>query len=123
MKELKYSRWHRYDSNNVKYIVKCDVDKHPIPLEEKGFTEWKRGTGPHTELAYNNVVNGVRKACKGVPKPQSTKDKMRLAKLGKPKSEQHRESMRLSHKLRRKAKNERLSDNSIQVQEQKVGTL
>lgn len=116
MKELNYSRWHRYDMNNVKYIVKCDVDKHPIPLHEEGFTEWRRGTGPHSPVAYQNVANGVRKACKGVPKPQSTKDKMRIAKLGKPKSDKHKESMRLSHQQRRKARDDERHDNSIQIQ-------
>ena len=115
MKELKYSRWHRYDKNNVKYIMKCDIDKHPIPLTEEGFTEWRRGTGPHSPVAYENVVKGVRKACKGIPKPESTKEKMRIAKLGRPKTEKHKESMRLSHQLRRRARDEQ-HDNSLQIQ-------
>lgn len=95
-----YSRWHRYDTNGVKYIIKCDVDKYPEPLNQTGFTEWKRGTGPHSEEALKNVVAGIRKACLGVPKKESTKEKMRQAKLGKPKSPETRQRMRDSHQKR-----------------------
>ena len=114
MKDTKYSRWHRYDSNNVKYITQCDVDKHPHPLIEEGYTQWKRGTGPHSAATLLKVVEGIRKACKGVPKKQSTKEKMRQAKLGIPKTEAHKEAMRLSHKLRRGARNGP-NNNNIQV--------
>lgn len=119
MNQVKYSRWHRYDSNNVKYITQCDVDKHPEPISQEGYTDWRRGTGPHSPEVLIKLTEGIRKACKGVPKKPSTKEKMRQAKLGKPKSEKHKEAMRLSHKLRRGAKDE--NNNDIQIPEQKVG--
>jgi hypothetical protein len=104
MKELKYSRWHRYDKNNIKYIVRCELDKHPEPLQEENYTEWCRGTGPHSEIGYQNVVSGIRKACSGVAKTPETKHKMSVAKLGKPKTPEHKKAMSLSHRLRQKAK-------------------
>ena len=114
MKQPLYSRWHRYDKNNVKYIAKCDIDKHPEPMNEVGFTEWKRGTGPHAPEVLVKVVAGLKRACTGVPKSAETKEKMRQAKLGKKKSDAHREAMRLSHKLRRKAQTNGQHDNDLQ---------
>jgi hypothetical protein len=115
MKQIQYSRWHRYDTNNIKYITQCDVDKHPEPLSQEGYTDWKRGTGPHSPEAYLNVSAGIRRACLGVAKTEATKQKMREASRGKPKSEAHKEAMRLSHKLRRGIKNEQQHNNSIQI--------
>lgn len=121
MKELKYSRWHRYDMNNVKYITHCDVDKHPDPINQEGYTNWKRGTGPHSPEAYLKVSEGIRKACTGIAKTETTKEKMRQAKLGKPKTEAHKEAMRLSHRLRRGAKTDgRQHSNTLQIQEQSM---
>jgi hypothetical protein len=88
-----YMRYHRYDQNNVKYIKRFELNEIP-PVSENGFTEWVRGTGQHSAVSLNNIVNGVRKACLGVPKSDEQKLKMSLAKLGKPKSTQHKESMR-----------------------------
>jgi hypothetical protein len=95
-----YSRWHRFDNNGVKYIMKCDVDKHPEPLQCEGFTQWTRGTGPHSPEALKNIQEGLRKACLGVPKKESTKQKMRNAKLGKRKSLETRQRMSASHQHR-----------------------
>jgi hypothetical protein len=80
--------------------MKCDVDKHPEPLQCDGFTEWKRGTGPHSPEALKNIQEGLRKACLGVPKKESTKQKMRQAKLGKRKSPETRQRMSASHQNR-----------------------
>ncbi len=96
-----WSRWHRFNSLGVKYIKRFDVDETPNPLTEEGFTEWRRGTGPLSPEHYENVVNAVRKNCVGVPKPESTKYKMRLAKLGVPKSEEHKKSMSEAWKRKR----------------------
>ncbi len=52
-------------------------------------------------IALNNVVNGVRKACKGIPKSPEHKEKMRQAKLGVPKSQEHKDNMRKSWERRR----------------------
>lgn len=116
-----YSRWHRFDNNGVKYIKRFELNERPNPSIEPGFTEWQRGTGPHSEQALQNLRIAVQKACKGVPKKASTKEKMRQAKLGVPKTEQHKANMRLSHKLRKEAKNEQ--SNSLQTTEQEVGVL
>ena len=96
-----YSRWHRFDGNGVKYIKRFDIQQTPQPLLEEGFTEWVRGTGPHSEEALENLRVAIQRACKGVPKSPVTKQKMREAKLGKPKSEQHKLNMKLSHQRRR----------------------
>ena len=95
-----YSRWHRFDNNGVKYIKRFDVNEVPNPISEVGYTNWARGTGPHTELALQNLRNAQAKYCRGVPKSPETKEKMRQAKLGKPKSEQHKLNMKLSHQRR-----------------------
>ena len=102
MNNKTFSRWHRFDMNGVKYISNTEVDKHPEPLEQEGFTIWKRGTGPHSPEALKNVQEGLRKACLGVPKTPEQKEKMRQAKLGKPKTEEHKLNMKLSHQRRRK---------------------
>ena len=95
MKQKSYMRYHRYDTNNIKYIKRFELGQ-TIPEPETGYTAWVRGTGPHTPTALINVVNGVRKACLGVPKTPEQKQKMRLAKLGVPKSPEHKENMRRS---------------------------
>lgn len=101
MKQKSYMRYHRYDTNNVKYIKRFELGETPTSINEPGYTPWMRGTGPHNPEALNNVRNGVRKACKGVPKTPEQKEKMRLAKLGVPKSQEHKENMRKSWERRR----------------------
>ena len=99
-KQNSYMRYHRYDTNNVKYIKRFELGA-TIPQPEQGYTEWVRGTGPHDPIALNNVVNGVRKACKGIAKTPECKEKMRQAKLGVPKSQEHKDNMRKSWERRR----------------------
>ena len=94
-KQKSYMRYHRYDQNNVKYIKRFELGA-TIPDAEPGYTNWIRGTGPHTAEALINVTNGLRKACLGVPKTEEHKQKMRDAKLGVPKSPEHKENMRRS---------------------------
>ena len=96
-----WSRWHRFDINGVKHIKKFSIDEVPTPLQESGFTEWRRGTGPLSPTHRQNVAEALRAACKGVPKTPEQKEKMRQAKLGKPKSESHKESMRKAWERRR----------------------
>ena len=100
MKTKSYMRYHRFDSNNTKYIKRFELGE-TIPTSQPGFTEWRRGTGPHDPIALNNVQNGVRKACLGVPKSPEQKEKMRQAKLGVPKSQAHKDNMRKSWERRR----------------------
>jgi len=96
-----YSRWHRFDTNGIKHIKRFQIEETPHPLIEDGYTEWTRGTGPHSPEALHNLIVAVQKACKGVPKRPETKEKMRQAKLGVPKTEQHKLNMKLSHQRRR----------------------
>jgi hypothetical protein len=96
-----YTRYHRYDQYGTKYIKRFENGCPPVNVQEEGFTEWTRGTGPHSETALHNVAEGVRRACKGVPKPPAQREKMRLAKLGVPKSPEHKENMRKSWYKRR----------------------
>lgn len=99
-----WSRWHRFDSNGVKYIRKFKIDQRPNPLLEPGYTEWTRGTGPLAPDHYNNVANALRKFSLGVPKTPEQKKKMSLAKLGKPKTLEHRENMRKAWARKREEK-------------------
>lgn len=115
-----WSRWHRFNNVGVKYIKRFNVDETPNPLTEEGFTEWRRGTGPLSPEHYENVVSAVRKNCVGVPKPESTKYKMRLAKLGVPKSEEHKKSMSEAWKRKRIDKYKRAMQD-IATQKQKMG--
>jgi hypothetical protein len=101
MKQKSYMRYHRYDSNNVKYIKRFELGQTPSNIAEPGYTVWVRGTGPHKPEALINVVNGVRKACLGVPKTPEQKEKMRQAKLGVPKTQEHKDNMRKSWERRR----------------------
>jgi len=97
---IQYSRWHHFDQQGVKYIK-----NHPIglkPTNVPGFTEWKRGTGPFSEVQLNTLRTAVQKACKGVPKTPEQKQKMSQAKLGVPKSEEHKQAMRSAWARRRK---------------------
>jgi hypothetical protein len=52
-----------------------------------------RGTGPFEAQALKNVTDGLRRACKGVPKTPEQKQKMRDAKLGVPKSQEHKDNI------------------------------
>lgn len=95
-----WTMWHRFDSNNVKYIRKFPVDFVPGEIEP-GFTQWKRGTGPLEPHHYNNIKLGIQRACLGVPKSPETKLKMSKAKLGVKKTMEHRHNMSLAHQRRR----------------------
>ena len=96
MKTKSYMRYHRYDQNNTKYIKRFELNETVPTTTELGFTQWTRGTGPHSPEALLNVTEGLRKACLGVPKAPETREKMRLAKLGVPKSQEHKDNMRQS---------------------------
>lgn len=100
-KQIRWTRWHRFDSNGTKHIKRFELTDHPDRIVEEGYTQWKRGTGPLGEEQYNNVANAVRAFSKGVPKSPEQKEKMRLAKLGKPKSEEHKQNMSKAWEIRR----------------------
>jgi hypothetical protein len=104
MKTKTYNRYHRYDMLGNKYIKRFELGHEPINIPDEGYTEWIKGTGPHSEEAYNKVVEGIRKACLGVPKSPEQKHKMRLAKLGVPKTEEHKINMRKSFERKRQLK-------------------
>ena len=100
-----WSRWHRFDTNGVKYIKKFNIGETPTPIEEQGFSEWHRGTGPLSESHYNNVSAALRNLSLGKPKSPETKLKMSMAKRGKPKSPEHRRNMSLAQRQRFNRKN------------------
>ena len=104
-KQTKYNRYHRYDMNGKKYIKRYELGTAPTDIPDEGYTNWIKGTGPHSEEAYKKVSDGIRKACKGVPKSEEHKQKMRDAKLGVPKSEQHKINMRKSFEKKRQQNN------------------
>jgi hypothetical protein len=105
-KQITFTRWHRYDMNGVKHIRRFELGIMPATLPDEGYTEWIRGTGDFSDEALNNLRVGIQRACKGVPKPDSQKQKMRDAKLGVPKSEEHKQSMRDSwHRRKQKELN------------------
>jgi hypothetical protein len=105
MKTKSYMRYHRYDQNNVKYIKRFELKDIVPTVAEPGFTQWTRGTGPHSPEALYNVTEGLRKACLGVPKSDEQKQKMRDAKLGVPKSQEHKDNMRKSWYRRKELEN------------------
>lgn len=94
-------RYHRYDKNNTKYIKRFEFNDVVPTVADHGFTQWIRGTGPHSEEGLINVAEGLRRACLGVPKPPEQREKMRQAKLGVPKSQEHKDNMRKSWYRRR----------------------
>lgn len=101
IKELRWTRWHRFDTNGNKYIKRFELNDNPSTIVEEGYTSWQRGTGPLAPEQYNNVVNAIRKTCAGIPKSPEQKRKMSLAKLGKPKSEEHKKNMSKAWEKRR----------------------
>jgi hypothetical protein len=106
-------RYHRYDIYGTKYIKRFELNELPKNIIDEGYTEWIRGTGPHHPDALNNVINGVRKACLGVPKSPEQKEKMRQAKLGVPKSQEHKDNMRKSWERRRDLQLQASNDQAI----------
>lgn len=100
-KELRWTRWHRFDTDGNKYIKRFETHDDPSNLIEEGYSAWQRGTGPLAPEQYNNVVNAIRKTCLGVPKSETQKEKMRQAKLGKPKTEEHKKNMSKAWEKRR----------------------
>jgi hypothetical protein len=113
-KQTKYNRYHRYDSNGKKYIKRYELGTEPNDIPDEGYTAWTKGTGPHSPEAYVKVSEGIRRACKGVPKSDEQKEKMRQAKLGVPKSEEHKINMRKSFE-RKRLQNEINSSGSTQA--------
>lgn len=101
VKQVRWTRWHRYDDNGNKFIKRFELNDDPSHIVDEGFTQWKRGTGPLQPEQYQNVVNAIRKVCLGVPKSPEQREKMRQAKLGVPKSEEHKKNMSKAWEKRR----------------------
>ena len=100
-KTKKYNRYHRFDSNGKKYIKRFEIGQTVPTTQEEGYTVWCSGTGPHSPEALIKVTEGIRRACKGVPKSPEQREKMRQAKLGVPKTEEHKINMRKSFEQKR----------------------
>lgn len=116
-----FSRWHRYDTNGVKYIKKFNVDETPNPLVEDGYTPWVRGTGKMKPEHYEKIVSNLLKISQGISKSVETKYKMRLAKLGVKKSPEHRANMRRAWEKKRVEKS-RMQDIPITKQNMETCT-
>jgi len=120
MKQKSYMRYHRFDTNNVKYIKRFELHEVVPSQAEEGYTVWTRGTGPHNPEALNNVISGVRRACVGVPKSAEQKEKMRQAKLGVPKTQQHKDNMRKSWERRRQQLQDSHGENNYTTYSQTI---
>jgi hypothetical protein len=99
-----WSRWHRFDTEGNKYIQKFEIDQIPDPIQDAGYTEWRRGTGPLAPEHYKNVANALREMCKGKPKSPEQRQKMAEAKRGKPKSQAHKDAMSKTWQKKRQEK-------------------
>jgi hypothetical protein len=123
MADKLWSRWHRYDTNNVKYIRKFSIGETPNPMQEEGFTEWFRGTGPLSKEHYEKVAEAMRRLSLGKPKSTETKSKMSMAKRGKPKSEQHKKNMSLAQRRRFQRIKNNNESNSPRIQQERPSDI
>ena len=111
-----FTRWHRYTNSGVKIIRRFELNTSPYPIEEEGYSPWVRGTGDFSPQALDNLRTGVQRACKGVPKPETQKQKMREAKLGVPKTEEHKQNMKRSwHRRKQRELNEANTNTTTQT--------
>ena len=61
-------KWHRYNNKGIKFVINCEIDKHPEPLEEEGYSVWRRGNGP--EITIVPKKKKIKKNWKKKAKPQ-----------------------------------------------------
>ena len=91
-------RYHCYNKDNKK--IGKRVDQSIIPVDLPDHTPWIRGSGPISEEAHRILLAAMRRKFCGVPKTDSQKQKMRLAKLGVKKSPEHIKAMCLAQQKR-----------------------
>lgn len=103
-----WSRWHRFDHDGNKYIQKFKIDEIPNPIQDVGYTEWRRGTGPLAPEHKQNVVRALRAMCAGKPKSPEQRAKMAEAKRGIPKSQAHKDAMSKTWQRKRQEKYQQL---------------
>lgn len=103
-----WSRWHRFDHIGNKYIQKFSIDEIPNPIQDVGYTEWRRGTGPLAPEHKKNVVRALREMCAGKPKSAEQRAKMAEAKRGIPKSQEHKDAMSKTWQRKRQEKYQQL---------------
>jgi len=107
-KVTQHTRWYRIEvATGRKEIRRFGVDETPSahPTHERMlFTEWKRGTGPHSAEALVKIRDHVEKTFKGVPKSENQREKMRQAKLGRKFTPEHRANMAKSWQGKREQK-------------------
>jgi len=86
--ETKYKRFYKV----------IDGITHRTSGQEPPDETWSRGIGPISADAEKRRFDGISAAHSGVPKPESQREKMRLAKLDKPKPSTQKLAMSETHK-------------------------
>jgi hypothetical protein len=87
--ETKYKRFYKV----------IDGITHRTSGQEPPDETWSRGIGPISADAEKRRFDGISAAHTGVPKTETQKEKMRLAKLDKPKTSTQKLAMSETHKL------------------------
>jgi len=104
-KATQHTRWF---CNNITTDVKL-IKRFPIntiqPIQRNDeFTEWCRGTGPHSAEAMIKINNHIASKITGKPKSAEQKQRMSEAKLGKKFTKDHRAKLAQAHAGKREVK-------------------
>ena len=101
-KPTQHTRWHCFNlATNAKMIRRFSVNETQPTQHNADFTQWVRGTGPHSPEAKAKIQAHIARSFKGVPKSDNQKEKMRQAKLGKKFTAEHRAKLTASWKGKR----------------------
>ena len=101
-KPTQHTRWHCFNiSTDAKMIRRFPVDETQPTQHDAQFTQWKRGTGPHSPEAKAKIQAHIEKSFKGVPKSVNQREKMRQAHLGRKFTAEHKAKLSASWKGKR----------------------
>ena len=104
-KPTQHTRWHCFNrTTNHKMIRRFPVDEKNPVQHNADFTQWVRGTGPHSAEAKAKIQAHIERSFKGVPKPESQKEKMRQSHLGRKFTAEHKAKLSQSWKGKREYK-------------------
>ena len=108
-KPTQHTRWHCFNlATNHKMIRRFPVDEKNPVQHNADFTQWVRGTGPHSAEAKAKIQAHIERSFKGVPKSEEQKEKMRQSHLGRKFTAEHRANMSKSWKGKREYKRLRM---------------